>query len=186
MTRRMVISPLPTTIQFSMAVFEGKTTKAGRAPAFHYKGNQELLLGSDGVLGGLGDAEFHHRLRLDLDRFAGLRIAANASLAVRLHQASQAGHHEDAVLFGFFNSGIRETLQERRRGFIRNLVLFGELPNQLGFGQTCSHSSSSTKISLIPARVSYTRGLWKNTLFHGGFLIHTRGGARLYRRSGGS
>src|ERR1035437_5919789 len=53
---------------------------------------RNLLLRRDRVLRGLRHAELYHRLRLDLNRFAGLRIASHAGLAMRLHQASQAGH----------------------------------------------------------------------------------------------
>src|SRR6267378_6979641 len=55
------------------------------------------LLRSDCVLGSLGDAELHHGLCLDLDGFAGLRIASDAGLAVRFHQPAEAGHDKHAV-----------------------------------------------------------------------------------------
>jgi hypothetical protein len=46
----------------------------------------ELLLDRrDHVLGSLGYAELHHRLGLDLDGRAGLRVAAYAGLALCFH-----------------------------------------------------------------------------------------------------
>src|SRR5579863_4146209 len=118
-------------------------SKAGTKPAFDSNQKSKLLLGRDRVFRGFGDAELHDRLGLDLDRFAGLGIAAHAGFAVRLHQAAETGNDEDAVLLGFFDSGVREMLQERRRGFVGELSLLGELPDQLSFCQTCSHTSSS-------------------------------------------
>ena len=44
--------------------------------------SQLLLRGCDRVFHGLGDAELHHGLGGNLDRFAGLRIATDACLAV--------------------------------------------------------------------------------------------------------
>src|SRR5437016_12302047 len=44
--------------------------------------SSKLLLGGDRVLGGLGDAELHHRLGLDLNGFAGLRVASYAGLEI--------------------------------------------------------------------------------------------------------
>src|SRR5215467_11959146 len=105
----------------------------------------KLLLGSDRVLRGFGDAELHDGLRLDLDRFAGLRVASGASLAVRLYQAAQAGHDKKAILLGFFDCGVREMLKERRRGLVGKLCLLSQQPDQLSFGQTCSHTTSSEK-----------------------------------------
>src|ERR1035438_7968064 len=69
------------------------------------------LLGCDRVLRGLGHAELHDRLRLDLDWFAGLRVASHASLAVRLHQASESGHNEYPVLLGLFYRNVTEVLR---------------------------------------------------------------------------
>src|SRR4249920_2885649 len=99
MTRRVAMSPIPITIQFSMwklslsrvrpkttrTVFAsgaaGETptgqppgrrrykTKGRPRPAFVTISIQELLFGGDRVFRCLGDAEFHDGLRLVLDGF---------------------------------------------------------------------------------------------------------------------
>ena len=70
-------------------------------PAFRWKSegvasyvSKKLLLGSDRVLRGFRNAEFHYCLGLDLNRLASLRIASNASFAVRFHQSSNSGDDE--------------------------------------------------------------------------------------------
>src|ERR1039457_2289385 len=70
-----------------------------------------LFRRSDGVLGDLGDAELDHGLGLDLDRLAGLRVAAHACLAFCLHQLADAGNGELAALLGFLNGQLGEQLQ---------------------------------------------------------------------------
>src|SRR5580692_9336979 len=57
-----------------------------------------LLYGSDDVLGGLGHTELDNCLGLDLDGCASLWVAANAGLALCLHETADAGDHEDAIL----------------------------------------------------------------------------------------
>src|ERR1700675_2710420 len=135
-----------------------------------------LLLGGDRVLRGLGDAELHDGLSLDLDGFTGLRVASHASLAVRLHQTAEAGNNEDAILLGFFDSGIGQLLQKRRRGFIGKLSLLGEMPNELCLCQTCCHSViSSTEISLIPAGpILYPWACGKHLILLGFYSLQTR------------
>jgi protein-S-isoprenylcysteine O-methyltransferase Ste14 len=71
-----------------------------------------LLRWGDRVLGGLGHAELDHRLGLDLDGFAGLRVASDAGLALRLHQAADAGNHKYAVLLGFLDGRLCQKVQE--------------------------------------------------------------------------
>src|SRR5579864_5947869 len=108
--------------------------KGRQGPAFEIKSSTTLLLTtlllrSDRVFRGLGDAEFHHRLGLDLDRFAGLRVAAYASLAMRLHQTAKAGHNEDAVLLGLFNRSVGQLLQKCRCCLVGKFRFLGEMPN---------------------------------------------------------
>jgi len=63
-----------------------ETRKAGKSAGLRATNkNGRLLLGRDGVLGSLGNTEFHYRLGLDLDGLTGLRIAPHACLAMRLH-----------------------------------------------------------------------------------------------------
>src|SRR5579872_1478910 len=163
-----------------------RKNKGRPGPAFEFNLKQKLrLLGGDRVLRGLGHAELHDGLSLDLDGFAGLRVASHASLAVRLHQTAEAGHYENAVLLGFFDSGVGQVLQKRRRGFVGELGFLGQMPNELCLGQTCSHvfpprknRFNTSAAYLIPA------SLWKNTLFYGGFIICKRGRGHFYRASG--
>src|SRR5580692_2065377 len=164
-TRRIAMSPIPTTIQLSIAenlskpnvgralspansVHEARPrrccdstkTKGRPKPAFEIDLKQKLrFLGSDRVLGGLGDAELHHGLGLDLDRFAGLRIASHAGFAVRLHQAAQSRHDEHAVLLRLFDGGIGQVLQERRRLLVVEFILLRQKADELRFSQTRCH-----------------------------------------------
>src|SRR4051812_16054955 len=77
-----------------------------------------LLLGSlfrgyatDGFLGGFGNAELHHLLGGDFDRFAGGRVATHASLAVHQYQLTEAG--KGKTVFGMLVSqtglGVEES-----------------------------------------------------------------------------
>src|ERR1700730_5009637 len=204
MTRRVTMSPIPMTIQLSISVRSvlknsgraspGRTAepavptqapptknKGRTEPAFAMNFKSKLLLGGDRVLRGFGDAELHDGLRLDLDGFAGLRVASDASLAVRLHETAEAGNNEDAVLLGFFDGGIGELLQKCRRGFIGKLSLLGEMPNQLCLCQTCCHSViSSTEIGLIPAGpILYPGACGKHLILQGFFNLQTRESAFL-------
>src|ERR1700723_4739476 len=164
-TRRIAMSPIPTTIQLSIAenlskpnvgralspansVHEARPrhtcptqkTKGRPKPAFEIHLKQKLrFLGSDRILGGLGDAELHHGLGLDLDRFAGLRIASHAGFTVRLHQAAQSRHDEHAVLLRLFDGGIGQVLQERRRLLVVEFILLRQKADELRFSQTRCH-----------------------------------------------
>src|SRR5579864_8858576 len=100
------------------------------------------LLGSDCVFRGLGHTELHDSLGLDLDWFAGLRVAAHAGFAVGLHQAAQSGDYEYPVLFGLFDRGISEMLQERCRLFVVDFELLGHVADEGCLGHTCCHESS--------------------------------------------
>src|SRR5215468_2949517 len=138
------------------------TTKAGLAAGLSSTNpsrEQELLLGSDRVLGSLGQVELRSGLGLDLDGFARLRIASHASLAVHLLQAAQTGYDENPVLLGFLDGGVSESLQERRRGLVGRLELLCEVTHQLCLGHTCSHESSSMEqLGLLRCAPSYTSG----------------------------
>src|SRR5690348_10646276 len=48
----------------------------------------------NGVFKRLRRAQTHHRFGLDLDGLTGLRIAAHACLAVRLHSAAEVRNHK--------------------------------------------------------------------------------------------
>src|SRR5579862_4327608 len=98
-----------------------------------------LLRRRDCVLGGLRDAELHDGLGLDLDLFAGLRVAAHAGLALCLHEAAEARNHEYAVLLGFLDRGVREQIQESSGLLVCELGLLCESTDQSGFGHCCCH-----------------------------------------------
>src|SRR5215467_14788747 len=83
-------------------VCSGKLLKASRDSLIR---EPRLLLAEDGVFGSLGHAELHDALGWDLDRFAGLRITAHASLAICQDKFSDAGHHEDILRFPIGQSG---------------------------------------------------------------------------------
>jgi len=68
-------------------------------PAFFNPEKSKLLLGGDRVFGSLGDAELHDGLGFDLNRLTGLGIASHTGLAMRFHQAAEAGDDEHAILF---------------------------------------------------------------------------------------
>src|SRR3954468_5391360 len=103
----------------------------------------KLLLGGDRVLSGLGHAELHNRLRLDLNGFTGLRVASDARLAVRLHQTSDAGNDEYAVLLSFLDRGVGQVLQKCCRRLVIKFRLLGQVADELGLSQACCHESSS-------------------------------------------
>src|SRR6202171_2312854 len=76
------------------------------------------FLRRDRILRGFCHAELYDRLRLDLNWFASLRVASHASLAMRLHQAAEAGHYEYTGLLRFFNRSVCQVLQKRRDGLV--------------------------------------------------------------------
>src|SRR6476660_3839266 len=65
------------------------------------------------VLRLLGDAELQHALRRDLDRLAGRRVAAEASLAVHDHELADAWERE--AVAGFFVRQGRELFENGAR-----------------------------------------------------------------------
>src|SRR6266481_5346837 len=97
------------------------------------------FLRRDRVLRGLCHAELYDRLRLDLNWFASLRVASHAGLAMRLHEAAEAGHNEHTILLRFFNRRVCQVLQKRRDRFVVGFKLFGQVPGELSFGHTRSH-----------------------------------------------
>src|SRR5262249_48712600 len=106
------------------------------------------------VLEGLGRAQTNNGLRLDLDGFAGLRIAAHARLAVRLHHASDSGTNELACgTLGFFHGELVQLFEEERRLLLWTAELLGEVCNDLGFAEWLSCHLvclSSCKLLSVP------------------------------------
>src|SRR5581483_2245919 len=127
-----------------------------------------------------GDAELHDRFGRDLDGLAGLWVAADARLAVGLHQAAEAGQNEHAVLLGLLHRGVGEGFQERRSGLVVDAGLLGHVTDKLCLGHASCHESSlkleSLKHSgcghLIPAATSLRSFA---TAFYAGFLGVTCG-----------
>src|SRR5437899_13110386 len=97
------------------------------------------FLRRDRVLRGFRHAELYDRLRLDLNWFTSLRVASHAGLAMRLHEAAEAGHNEHTILLRFFNRRVCQVLQKRRDRFVVGFKLFGQVPGELSFGHTRSH-----------------------------------------------
>src|SRR6202049_3359796 len=85
------------------------------------------------VLEGLCGTKTHNGFRLDLDRFARLRIASHARLAVRLHDASDVGNDELArAALGFLDRQLEQFFEELRRDFLWCPDLVGHVRNDLG------------------------------------------------------
>src|SRR5271157_4562056 len=114
--------------------------KAGTPASLCFSGAGKLLLGCDRVLRGLGHAELNHGLGRNLDCFAGLRIAAHARLAVRLHQTAHTRQYEYAGLLGLFDCNLRERLNESRGLLVSEFQLLCHVADELGFGHACCHS----------------------------------------------
>src|SRR6202012_4683926 len=83
--------------------------------------------------------ELHDRLRLDLDLLTGLRVAADARLALRLHQAAKAGDYEYAVLLGFLHCRFCEQIEECCGLLVGQFKLLGQLPDESCLGECCCH-----------------------------------------------
>ncbi len=66
---------------------------------------------------------------------AGLGVAADARLALRLDEAADAGNYEYAVLLGFLDCGFRKQVQEGRGLLVGQFELLSHLPREGGLGQ---------------------------------------------------
>ena len=78
--------------------------------------------------------EFHHGLGGDLDGFAGLRIAADARLALLLHELPDAGEGELSVFLHFAESDLGNDVEEKRGGLTIGFGLLGDELKEGGFG----------------------------------------------------
>src|SRR5260370_36680960 len=79
----------------------------------------KLRLLQDGVFKRLRRTQANHGLRLDLDRLAGLWVAAHARLAVRLHDAADPRDHELArCALGFLHCELEKLFKELSGGFL--------------------------------------------------------------------
>src|SRR3984957_10692359 len=105
----------------------------------------------NGVLEGLCGAKANNGFRLDLDRFARLRIAAHARLAVRLHDASDVRNHKLArTALGFLDRQLEQLFKELRGDFLGSAHFFGDVRDNLGLAQWFYHlvSFSSSELRL--------------------------------------
>ena len=96
-----------------------------------------LLSAKDGVFGRFGDAELHDLLRLDLNRFASRRIAADASFAVDQHELAESGDGERVL--GMLVSQGCDLFQHFAGLLLGDAVFVCDGRNDLGFGQSFSH-----------------------------------------------
>src|SRR5690606_25687982 len=88
-----------------------------------------------GVLGGLGDAELHDGLGRNLNRGAGGRVAALASLAVDLHELAEVTDGEHTVLLDFGEGERVEGVHESGGVLLLHAGLFGKSGKDLSLGQ---------------------------------------------------
>src|SRR5207253_5863563 len=78
----------------------------------------------------------NHGLRLDLDRLAGLGVAAHARLAVRLYNAADPRDHEFArPALGFFHGELEQLFKELSGGFLRCADFLGDVSHNLGLAE---------------------------------------------------
>jgi len=124
--------------------------------------NRLKLLGTeDRVLRGLGDAELHHTLGLDLDGFAGLGVAAHAGGAVLQHQLADAGQSESIlrVLVGEFRDAVENLDDRLKEGESLNVWLVirdrGQFESVVGvlFALLLRHRSETIAIKIEPSGV---------------------------------
>src|SRR5579859_3509754 len=98
-----------------------------------------LLDRGDDVLGSLGYAELNHGLGLDLDRRAGLRVAANAGLALCLDEAADARDDEYPVLLGLLDGRFGECVEEGADLLVGEFQLLRHHADQGCLGQSSCH-----------------------------------------------
>src|SRR5579862_7107947 len=110
-----------------------------------------LLDWSDDVLGSLGYAELHDGLGLDLDGRAGLRVAANAGLALCLYETADSRDDEYPVLLCLFDGGLGEQVEEGANLLVGEFELFSHVTDQGCLGQSSCHCVSSvTPVWVLP------------------------------------
>src|ERR1041384_3543743 len=106
------------------------------------------------VLESLRRAQAHHGLGLDLDRFAGLRIAAHAGLAVRFHNAADPWNDEFARgTLGFFHRKLVQLFKKESRLLLGCAEFFGDMRNDLGLAEWLScHLVCLSSYRFFPSR----------------------------------
>ena len=101
-----------------------------------------LLGRDDGILAGLGHAKLYDGLCLDLDRFTGCGIAAEAGLARHFHELAETGHCELTLFPGFLVGDVRERVQKIAYVLFGDAELFRNFADQLCFRE-CFRGSMS-------------------------------------------
>src|SRR2546425_2015324 len=105
-------------------------------------GRRDLLLPKHGVLHALGETELAHALRGDLERLAGLRIAAHPRLAIRQHELPEARKDESVLRFlGREGERLVEDLADLP---LREIGLAGEVRQDSGLAHHLRHRRSSS------------------------------------------
>ena len=91
-------------------------TRAVAGPVLATRGMNLL---ENGILERFRWAQADDGLRLDLDRFAGLRVAAHASLAVRLDDAAESRNDElPALPLASFTASLKSSSKKRAAVFL--------------------------------------------------------------------
>src|SRR5215472_5119484 len=118
-------------------------------------GPVKLVLTEYGVLQRFCGAQTHNGFRLDLDRFARLGVAANARLAMRLHDAPYIRDNELArAALGFLDRQLEELVEELARHFLWRANFVGHVCDDLGLAEWFCHlvslSSSELRLQMCP------------------------------------
>src|SRR5262249_18313515 len=93
----------------------------------------------DRVLLPLSWAEANNRLGFDLDLFAGLRIAADARLAVRLHTAANPRNDDlPGAALGFLHRQLVQLFKEKSRLLLRSAEFLRNMSNNLRLAEWLS------------------------------------------------
>jgi hypothetical protein len=94
------------------------------------------MLLEDGVFQHLGRPQTDDGLGLDLDRFAGLGIAAHARFAMCLYNAADAWDDELArAALGFFHRELVQLVEESHNGLLGRAHFFCDVGHDLGLAQ---------------------------------------------------
>jgi hypothetical protein len=111
----------------------GQQKRRSLRSAFWRESRERLLGAEDRVLGGLSHAELHDLLSLDLDGFAGGRVATEASLAVHEDELAEAREREGVlrVLVG----EASDDLEDRDGLLLADFSFFGDGAGDLGLGE---------------------------------------------------
>ena len=108
-----------------------------------------------GVLERFRGPQSHHCLRFDLDRLAGLRIAAHARLAMRLHRAPEVRNYEfSCAALALFHRQLEELFKKCYSLFFSGVSHFSArwptiLDLLIGFAISIFFSSSSVSYSSL-------------------------------------